>query len=128
MARYELSRAGVPPDRIIAAPAADVETQRTFASALAVRKVLLSRDEPPATVNVFTLRAHARRSQLIFAKVLGPQIRVGVVAWVPVTDGSDLWWESSERAVDLIKETAGWMIELLLNSGRWSSQPNLYKK
>jgi len=128
MARYELSRAGVPPDRIIAAPAADVETQRTFASALAVRKVLLSRDEPPATVNVFTLRAHARRSQLIFAKVLGPQIRVGVVAWVPVTDGSDLWWESSERAVDLIKETAGWMFELLLNSGRWSSQPNLYKK
>jgi len=128
MARYELSRAGVPPDRIIAAPAADVESQRTFESARAVRAVLLARGNVPSAVNIFTLRAHARRSQLIFAKVLGPQIRVGVVSWAPVTDGGGPWWESSERAVDLIKETAGWLFEFLLNSGRWSNQPNLYKK
>jgi uncharacterized SAM-binding protein YcdF (DUF218 family) len=122
MARYELSRAGVPPDRIIPAPAADVESQRTFASARAVRSALLARGEIPLAVNVFTLRSHARRSQLIFSKVLGPDIRVGVISLVPATDRSGFWWESSERAVDLIKETAGWLYERLLNSGRWSNK------
>ena len=123
MARYELTQAGVPPDRIIAALADDVESQRTFASARAVRAALLARRDIPPAVNVFTLRAHARRSQLIFAKVLGPQIRVGVISWTPATDRSDFWWESSERASELIKETAGWLFELLLNSGRWSNKP-----
>ena len=129
MARYELSRAGVPPDRIIAAPAADTESQRTFASARAVRAALLARGNPPLAVNVFTLGPHARRSQLIFAKVLGPHIHVGVVTWIPDTNRTGSWWESSERAADMIKETAGWLFELLFNSGRWSNQPDAtYKR
>jgi len=128
MARYELSLAGVPPDRIICAPAADVESQRTFESARAVRATLLARGDAPPAVNVFTLRAHARRSQLVFAKMLGPQIRVGVVSWIPDTDLSAYWWESSERAIDMLKETAGWVFEILFNSGRWSNHPGTSKK
>ncbi len=123
MARYELSRAGVPADRIIAAPAANSESQRTFESAMAVRKTLQAQAMSPLNVNIFTLGAHARRSRLIFARVLGPETRVGVVSWRPSVYDSEPWWKSSERAADLIKETTGYVFELLVNSGRTSNSP-----
>jgi hypothetical protein len=54
--------------------------------------------------------------------VLGPAMKVGVVSWVP-SDYQDLpWWRSSERAKDLLTETAGYLYEFLFNSGRGSTR------
>jgi hypothetical protein len=55
---------------------------------------------------------------MIFTKAQGPQTKVGVVGWVP-SDYQDMqWWQSSERAKELLTETAGCLYEALLNSGR----------
>jgi hypothetical protein len=125
MASRNLIRFGVPKDKIILAPATDTETQRTYESAVAVWKVLQARGMQPKALNVFTLGAHARRSRLVFAKVEGPGTAVGVVDWAPSDYGATPWWRSSDRAKELLEETAGYIYEALFNSGRSSSSPVL---
>ena len=120
---HALSRSGVPRDRIIAASTPDTESQRTYEMATASWRALEARGALPTTINVFTLGAHARRSRLIFAKVFGTKIKVGVISWIPPSYANEPWWQSSERAEDLLKESVGCLYELLLNSGRWSNAP-----
>jgi hypothetical protein len=119
LARRELVDAGIAPDAITPAEMPDVDSQRTHAMALAVRRALEEREVQPAGVNVFTAGAHARRSRLVYGKVFGPTVRVGVISWTAWdrTAGRP-WWTSSERTLELIKETLGYTYELLLNSGR----------
>jgi uncharacterized SAM-binding protein YcdF (DUF218 family) len=118
MTQRELIRSGVAQDKVILAPAKDSEIQRTYESAVAVSEALRLRGIKPKSINVFTLGSHARRSLMIFTKAQGPQTKVGVVGWVP-SDYQDMqWWQSSERAKELLTETAGCLYEALLNSGR----------
>jgi hypothetical protein len=122
IAQIELERMKVPPDKVIITPALNPESQRTFATAAIARKTLLARGIAPESVTVFTLGAHARRSRLIHAKVFGSDTNVGVISWMPDVYAKEPWWKSSERAEDLLKETAGYLFELLLNSGRTSNR------
>jgi hypothetical protein len=55
---------------------------------------------------------------LVFAKVLGPQTKVGVVGCIPMNYTKIPWWKSSERAKDVLTESFGFLAEALLNSGR----------
>jgi hypothetical protein len=123
MAQETLINAGIPKDKIIAAPSKTAESQRTFAAAAAAGRALQARGIRPKAINLFTLGAHARRSRLIFAKTFPPGTQVGVISWPPLARKTGPWWRSSERAEDIIKETVGYFFELLLNSGRKSSSP-----
>jgi len=120
-AEHELIRSGVPADRIIVATARSTERQRTFESAVAVRRTLQAEGIHPKALNVFTWGPHARRSRLVFAKVESPDTNVGVVSWVPSTYDAVPWWQSSDRAKELLTETAGYLYEALLDSGRGSA-------
>jgi hypothetical protein len=120
-ADHELLRSGVPGERIIVAPSKDTETQRTYESAVAVARALEAKGIHPSALNVFTLGPHARRSCSVFAKVLGPRTKVGDVSWIPSDYQGVPWWRSSDRAKDLLTETAGYLYEELFNSGRGSS-------
>ena len=121
MAERELVDAGIAKATIIPAPMPDVDYQRTYEMALAVRRALEERELHPAAVNIFTSGAHARRSQLVYRKVFGSNVKVGVISW-GATEGrsSRAWWTSSERTLELFKETLGYTYELLFSSGRSS--------
>jgi uncharacterized SAM-binding protein YcdF (DUF218 family) len=121
-ADHELIRSGVSEERIIVAPSRSTERQRTFESALAVFRALEVRGVHPKALNVFTLGPHVKRSCLVFAKVLGPGTKVGGVGWIPSDYQTLPWWRSSDRAKDLLTETAGYLYEVLLNSGRGSNR------
>lgn len=123
VAARTLVNLGVPADRVIEARAEETPSQRSFAAAIAVRKILESRGIDISKANVFTLGVHTRRSRLVFAKALGSRTQVGSVAWIPPRDAPVPWWKSSERAQDLLKESVAYPLELLLNSGRLSNQP-----
>lgn len=122
---YELlAKLGVPPAKLVLAEPADVPSHRTFVTAWAVRRALADHHLHPGPVNLFTHGVHARRSRLVFSKVLATDEPVGVIAWAPDGYFSDPWWGSSERALDLLKETLGYPFEAVLNSGRWgNAQP-----
>lgn len=113
-----LIAAGVPRAKIIAAPCREVETQRTHESAVAVRQVLTARGLQPTAVNVFTLGAHARRSHLVFARVFEPEVKIGIISWLPPGALAEPWWHSTTRARSLLTETIGYLYEALFNSGR----------
>ncbi len=119
MAGRELAKLGVPADKLVVASAGPTESRRTYECAVAVSRMLRARGIQADTVNVFTLGPHARRSRLVFAKVL--RTKVGVVSWSPPEDAIVPWWWSSERAKTLITETAGYVFEALFNSGRRSN-------
>jgi DUF218 domain. len=124
MADREFIRSGIPIDKIIIAPAKDTQNQRTYESAVGVLRALRAKGITPKSLNVFTCGPHARRSRLVLSKVYGPGTEVGVISWVPAETETVSWWQSSERAKLMITETAGYLFEFLLNSGRRSNSPS----
>ena len=122
-AQHELIRLGIPAERILVATARESERQRTFESAVAVRRALQTKGIHPKALNVFTWGPHARRSRLVFAKVETPEINVGAVSWTPAAYDTGPWWRSSDRAKELLAETAGYIYEAAFNSGRSSNFP-----
>ncbi len=77
MAGRELLRLGVPRDRLLIAQAPESDAQRTYQTARAAGRVLAEQGLRPRAINVLTRGTHARRSRLIYAKVMGPSVRVG---------------------------------------------------
>jgi uncharacterized SAM-binding protein YcdF (DUF218 family) len=116
--RNELGRLGIRSDVFIPAKIPDLNTHRTYASAVAARDALAARGIHPQAINVITLGVHARRSRLTFARAFGSRTEVGVIAWQPPEYDSLRWWDSSSRASDMLKESVGYIYELLLHSGR----------
>jgi len=123
MAAKELHRLGIPQERILIARAREVESRRTFEAATATWRTLQAAGLHPAAINVMTRGTHARRSRVVYARVFGADTKVGVISWMPARELSHPWWDSSDRASDLVKESAGYPFELLLNSGRTSNSP-----
>lgn len=115
---HQLVRAGVPAERIIAAPAKVTDTARTYESALTVKAALGKLGIVPQSINIFSFGPHARRSKIVYEKACGPATQVGVIAWVPRAYGSGPWWRSSERSIELLVQTVGFFYEVLFNSGR----------
>jgi len=122
LAHDELVRLGLSPENIVVAAVPTLENQRTFASAIYAQRALSRAGIHPKSVNVFTLGVHARRSRLVFQKVFSSQVPVGCISWWPAAYGPESWWQSSERATDMIKESTGFFFELLLNSARISNR------
>ena len=122
MAAKELVRAGMIEEQLLSAPAGDHDSQRTYASALAIRRILEKRGPLPKAINVVTRGSHARRSRLVFEKVFGSETRVGVISWSPESTKSRAWWKSSERSRDFLDETVAYFFERLLGSGRWAME------
>jgi hypothetical protein len=119
VAEKALLEAGIPKDVLIPAPIPDVETQRTHTMATGVRQALEGQAVKPSGINVFTEGAHARRSRLVFARVFGPDTRVGVISWAPAEHRKGRpFWTSSQRTIVFLKETLGYPYELLFHSGR----------
>jgi hypothetical protein len=123
MAAAEIIRLGIPREKIIVAPAKYTENHRTFESAVAVWRALRAMGIQKKGLNVFTFGPHATRSRLVFAKVAGSETDVGVIGWIPPDFAAAPWWQSSERARELLEETVGCLYEALLNSGRGSNSP-----
>jgi len=118
IAHDRLVIAGIPHEKIIMAPCTEVEIQRTRESALAAKQKLKELGLKPSAINVFTLGAHARRSQLVYANIFKPTIKVGVISWLPPGAQTEPWWHSSTRAKSLLTETIGYAYEAMLDSGR----------
>ncbi|MBV9392690.1 MAG: YdcF family protein [Verrucomicrobia bacterium] len=109
---------GVPHDQVIVAESRNSPTQRTYEEAVAARDALEAKGLTPLAVNIFTMGPHARRSQIVFGKIFDKQTKVGVIAWQDPACKNLPWWSSSERAREMLTETAAFIYELFFNSGR----------
>jgi hypothetical protein len=96
---------GLHPASVQAVPAAQVYRDRTFVSALALRRYLQAHQGLPKAMNVVTVGCHARRTRFLFEKALGQGTRVGVLSIPSAEYEADHWWAYSAGVRLVLGET-----------------------
>lgn len=91
-----LARLGIPRERIALVICDVVRKDRTYHTALAVKKWAAQQKTPAKSFDIVTVGAHARRSRLLFEKAFAPDIRIGVIALEAIEFDPLQWWRSSE--------------------------------
>jgi len=99
---------GVEASKLQAVPAPDVKRDRTFHSARAVRKWLDDHQRETAAVDVVTLGAHGRRTQLLYRMAMGPGHPVGVISLTADSFDQAQWWRYSAGVRLVIGEMLGY--------------------
>ena len=95
MGAATLAKMGMDTNCFQAVPAPYVARDRTYTSALALKKKLADQGLLPARLNILTLDTHARRTRLLFQQVFGADATIGILA-IPCRDYDDVhWWRSS---------------------------------
>lgn len=107
-----LREMGVPESKIISVPTPGVIKDRTEAGAVAFQKWLEHENYQVKSVNLFTANAHARRSWLIFKRVLEPHMKVGIIASVPENYTPQTWWKTSEGVRVVLSESIAYLYAL----------------
>jgi uncharacterized SAM-binding protein YcdF (DUF218 family) len=91
-----LVKLGADTNSVQAVPAPLVRQDRTYASAVALKRWLNDRNMPVTNINLVTIGPHARRSRLMFQKAFGKETSVGVIAIAPFDYNEADWWRSSQ--------------------------------
>jgi hypothetical protein len=91
-----LARMDLSGDVVEAVPAERVRQDRTHASAVALSIWMQQNNATPASFNVVSFGAHARRSWLLFEKVFEGRAKVGVIAVEDRDYDSKRWWRASQ--------------------------------
>jgi hypothetical protein len=86
-----------------------VRKDRTFFSAVAVRRWFADRRLPLTSLDLVTVGPHARRSRLTYEKALGDGVRVGVIAVDDPSYDSSTWWRYSEGVRDVLFESIAYL-------------------
>lgn len=87
----------------------DIKKDRTYATAIAVKKWILKSGKNIKAVNIVTIGCHARRSGLLFKKAFDEKITVGVISTKNPTYNYKKWWESSLGFRVVLSETIAWI-------------------
>ncbi len=100
---------GVPDHQVQAVPSPDVRRDRTYASALALRKWLEARGGIPRALNVVTTGTHARRTRLMYQEAFGDAAEIGVISVVDEGYDPNRWWAYSQGVRSVMSETAAYI-------------------
>lgn len=114
VAAATLRRMGIDSTAVTPIPAADtVARDRTAASARALQRWLTQVSPAPDTIDIVTLGVHARRTRMVFQRVLGDSIRVGVIAVPDPRYDASGWWRASAGVKDVLSEVVGTCFTLI---------------
>lgn len=102
-----LAQHGIPRDLILVVPAPPSAQERTFLSAVMLRKSAQKSGLKLDTINLFSSGAHARRSRLLFRMALGPKVKVGVLSAKPENYNPKAWWRTSEGVESIFFQSIG---------------------
>jgi hypothetical protein len=100
-----------------AVPAPDVRKDRTFASAVALKRWLAEHHQAVTRINLVTEGPHARRSRLMYEKAFGGGVQIGVIALEPLNYDARHWWRSSAGVRTVIGELLAYGYARLLFFG-----------
>jgi len=99
-----LIESGLQADRIVPITSPKVTKDRTYHSALAVRKWLDENHSSPKSLDVLSQGPHARRIWLLFGLAMGDQYPVGIIAQQNQNYDPTRWWTSSAGVRTVIGE------------------------
>jgi hypothetical protein len=107
---------GVPRHIVQIVPARDAVRDRTYASAVVLKRWFHEHHFEVRALNIMTQTTHARRTRLLFQKALGPEIEIGVIPLFSPDFKPHDWWRYSEGARDVISEAIAYAYALLFFS------------
>lgn len=113
VAASSLRRLGIPADRLQMVPCGTTERGRTFASAVALREHLRSRQQPVPALNIVTEGPHARRTRLAYERAFGDDTAIGIISVKGLEYDAEHWWRSSEGMKEVISESAAYLYSRL---------------
>jgi hypothetical protein len=99
---------------IVAASAPPVRKDRTYESALSLKKWLDENHIDATRINLISSGAHARRSWYLFRKALGDKYSIGIIAVAPYDYDGDRWWSYSAGFRSVVSETIGYLYALII--------------
>ena len=95
---------GVTEPPVIALPAPDTKTDRSYVSASMVRAWAQREGLALTTVDVYSAGMHTRRSRMIYRLALGDGVEVGAIGARPTDYDDERWWTSSAGAKTTLNE------------------------
>lgn len=95
---------GVPAEVLHVVPAEAAERDRSYASALALRRWLREHDAIGSKINIAGNGAHSRRTRLVYEKALGPGVHVGISNIEEMNFDPKRWWRSSTGVRNVLGE------------------------
>ncbi len=114
-AAANLAALGLPANVLVVVPPPPVSRDRTYASAVAVRRWLDQDSRRPIrAVNLCSMGPHSRRSRLLFQKALGSQVKVGVIACPDNTYDQARWWATSNGVTSMVSEAIAYLYARLV--------------
>jgi hypothetical protein len=104
LAASKLQAFGMDTTRLTAIPARLTGRDRTYTTALAVRKWLGESGRGVRAVDIVTLSVHARRTRLLYAKALPADVATGIIAIRNREYDPRRWWRYSEGVKEVMGE------------------------
>jgi hypothetical protein len=105
MGTATLLKLGLSKNEVQAIPSAWIRRDRTYAEAVALKMWMQDSGVSSTTVHLITEGSHARRSRLLFQRVLGSGVTVGVTSIPSGEYDPEHWWQSSEGVRTVVGET-----------------------
>lgn len=104
---------GFDAEKMICAPAPDVQCDRTYAAALAARDALVGRGLSNVPCNIYSTGAHGRRSFYLYRLAFGSEWPLGIVSVENQEYDLRRWWRSSLAFKNILGEALSWIYTLL---------------
>jgi len=114
MGTATLLKLGLSTNEVQAIPSAWIRRDRTSAEAVALKKWMRDHGVASTTVHLITEGPHARRSRLLFQRVFGSGVAVGVTSIPSGEYDPEYWWQSSEGVRTVVGETLAYGYARLL--------------
>jgi len=105
---------GLESSLVDAVPAPDVQQDRSYASAVALKKWVAKQDRDVGKLTVISLGVHARRTRLLYQIAFGPGTEIGIIAVPSRGYEASRWWASSNGVRAVINETVAYLYARLL--------------
>jgi DUF218 domain len=115
LAAATLVELGFDQEKITPVPTPGVEKDRTEASVIALKEKFANTEPKIKTLNLISDGVHARRSWMIYKKVLSPDIKVGIIAAETRNYNQKKWWSSSEGVRVVLSELIAYIYALFAN-------------
>jgi hypothetical protein len=94
-------------------PSSYVKNDRTYTSALAIKKWALDNKVNLQSINLLSLDCHARRSRYLFQKVLKADTYVGIISINNEPTDSEEWFKYGDSAMNILRETTSYLYTIL---------------
>jgi len=104
-----LLQLGFAKDKLKVVPAPEVVRDRTFASAVALKKWIKESGDLVRSIDIVSLGPHARRTWILFKKAFDPDMKIGIISVNSRDYDSTRWWKYSSGVRNIINETVAYI-------------------